>query len=369
MWIGVLLLAGCVLGLSSTPPEMSYSPSRKSGLLTHSAEFYLSVPVDHYGDPSDTFQLRYIIKDDYYARGSTRPVFLYCGGAGSITEAFNRWDFLTTTLAAEHAALVVFAEHRFFGQSMPEVDDPYSSPTIDYLTPEQSLLDLTKLVAYIRTRYRADDSPFIAFGSGYSGLLAFWLRQKYPNYALAAVASSAPVLAFGDTSSAATNAVVSRISQEFSEVSTSCRLYVKNAFDTMNSHRRRTDSYADLSSSLGLCSPLTDEADVLSLIAEMEKAFAHLATFNYATSTNSLPANPVSTFCQTLEAQEIIEPGWWGGFTGSVAQIFGHLTDRQLSILSAVKTATEVIFANYDLVSSNSEGTACLEHRIKSIEN
>lgn len=72
----------------------------------------------------------------------------------------------------------MFAEHRYFGESMPYSTEAetYSEQGIQYLSPEQALLDLTKLVQYIRSRYNANDSPIYAFGSGYSGLLAFWLR-------------------------------------------------------------------------------------------------------------------------------------------------------------------------------------------------
>lgn len=77
---------------------------------------------------------------------------------------------------------------------------------------------------------------------------------------------------------------------------------MRTAFDTLNSHRRRSDSYIDLSDSLGLCSILESETDTYALIEEMERAFQHIATFNYPIATDPLPANPVASFCTTLLA-------------------------------------------------------------------
>ncbi len=89
---------------------------------------------------------------------------------------------------------------------------------------------------------------------------------------------------------------------------------------------------------------------MLTLIDEMEKAFAHIATFNYPIATDTLPAKPVDVFCSSLISQEIISSGWWGGFINSISSIFGHLSDKQKSIMQAVRNAMLPLFASYDLV-------------------
>ncbi len=50
-----------------------------------------------------------------------------------------------------------------------------------YLTIEQALADYAALIFHIKEKYEAEGSPVIAFGGSYGGMLAAWLRAKYPN--------------------------------------------------------------------------------------------------------------------------------------------------------------------------------------------
>ena len=94
--------------------------------------------------------------------------------------------------AAELGALLVWAEHRFYGASTPE------GAQLKFLTHEQALADYATLVAHIRTTTDGvtDDTPFIALGGSYGGMLASWARMKYPATFAGAIAGSAPILAF-----------------------------------------------------------------------------------------------------------------------------------------------------------------------------
>lgn len=52
------------------------------------------------------------------------------------------------------------------------------------------------VIDYFKDEYSLTNSPVIAFGGSYGGMLAAWMRMKYPNYIQGAIASSAPILWF-----------------------------------------------------------------------------------------------------------------------------------------------------------------------------
>jgi alpha-beta hydrolase superfamily lysophospholipase len=63
----------------------------------------------------------------------------------------------------------------------------------------QALADLATFREYfVQSRSMGADTPVIVFGGSYSGALSAFFRTKYPHLAIAAVATSAPVLALTD---------------------------------------------------------------------------------------------------------------------------------------------------------------------------
>lgn len=68
-------------------------------------------------------------------------------------------------LAQQTGALVVFAEHRYYGDSMPYGNESYTKEHLNYLTSEQALADYAYLIKSIKSNVTgAEKSPVIAFG-------------------------------------------------------------------------------------------------------------------------------------------------------------------------------------------------------------
>ena len=97
--------------------------------------------------------------------------------------------------AAEFGALLVFAEHRYYGESKPYTGSKLRN-NMQYLTAEQAMADYAELIAELKLDLQAEQSPVIGFGGSYGGMLASWMRMKYPHVLDGAIAGSAPIWAF-----------------------------------------------------------------------------------------------------------------------------------------------------------------------------
>jgi lysosomal Pro-X carboxypeptidase len=78
--------------------------------------------------------------------------------------------------------LVVFAEHRYYGESLPYGNKSFADPRhLGYLTSQQALADYVDLIEYLKSKPSYNRSPVIAFGGSYGGMLSAWMRMKYPH--------------------------------------------------------------------------------------------------------------------------------------------------------------------------------------------
>ena len=160
-------------------------------------EHYFESVVDHYNffpTPALTSPLRYLVNDKHYRR-LAGPCFFYAGNEANIVQFVNNIGFVFEA-AAKFGALVVFAEHRYYGKILPlgvvSLGSPYNA---SLLTVEQAMADLNSLSRHIRDRWSIPSrSAFVAFGGSYSANLALWMRLKNPNIWAGAVASSATPL-------------------------------------------------------------------------------------------------------------------------------------------------------------------------------
>ena len=123
------------------------------------------------------------------------PIIFYTGNEGPV-ELFADNLGQAWKLAEALHGVVVFAEHRFFGDSMPCGPDSFAHCP-QYLGVQQALADFNALALHLRHHYSA--SAVVTIGGSYGGLLAGWMRMKYPATIAAAIASSAPYHALSPT--------------------------------------------------------------------------------------------------------------------------------------------------------------------------
>ncbi|XP_059193210.1 dipeptidyl peptidase 2 [Centropristis striata] len=281
----------------------SYFQLRKHGQKREAqfTEKYFIQTMDHFNFNSmgnGTFNQRYLINDTYWKKGYG-PIFFYTGNEGDIWEfAFNS-DFITE-LAAQQRALVIFAEHRYYGNSLPFGKDSFNIPEISLLTVEQALADYAVMITELKKQLAATDCPVIVFGGSYGGMLSAYMRLKYPNIVAGALAASAPVLStagLGDS-----RQFFRDVTADFESVAPECSDAVKMAFHQLKEMADRQD-YSRIQSELSLCKPPASAQDIRQLNGLLRNAFTLMAMLDYPYSTHfmgNMPANPVKVACKTM---------------------------------------------------------------------
>lgn len=119
-----------------------------------------------------------------------------CGpqNEGPITAFYSACGFLTDVLAPRLGALLLFAEARFYGSSLPfGRNGSFTPQALALLSTEQILADYAALLAALQGSLNATSSAVVAFGGSYGGTLATFFRLKYPHLTVGALAASAPI--------------------------------------------------------------------------------------------------------------------------------------------------------------------------------
>lgn len=147
------------------------------------------VLVDHFTFVNNrTFALRYLVNNQTVADDDS-PILFYTGDNVNIEIEADRNGFIFRA-AAELKASIVFAEHRYYGKSLPFGNDSYIEANLGYLTTQQVLADYAELLSFLNPQGKR---PVIAIGGSYGGKLAAWMRLKYPHLIIGSLASSAPL--------------------------------------------------------------------------------------------------------------------------------------------------------------------------------
>ncbi|XP_019384090.1 PREDICTED: lysosomal Pro-X carboxypeptidase [Crocodylus porosus] len=228
--VGGLPLVLLFLGLLS--PGRARRPPAAPRLAVSYRTCHLPQQVDHFGFLENrTFQQRYLIADQYWKKDGGSILF-YTGNEGDITWFCNNTGFMWE-VAEELNAMLVFAEHRYYGESLPFGNKSFSdSKHLNYLTSEQALADFAILIQHIRkTIPGAQNTPVIAIGGSYGGMLAAWLRMKYPHVVDGALAASAPIWQFEDLVPCG---VFSRIvTNDFKKSGKGCSESIRNSWEAI----------------------------------------------------------------------------------------------------------------------------------------
>jgi len=263
---------------------------------------YFDQRVDHFNFVNDTtFKQKYLINDTWW-KTNNGPIFFYTGNEGDI-EAFAQNSGFMWDIAPEFGAMLVFAEHRYYGTSLPFGPDsvkPGEPAMNGYLTSEQALADYAELLTYLKGNIKgAANSPVIAFGGSYGGMLAAWFRIKFPHICDGAIAASAPVAQF-DTPCDAFNRIVTA---DYTAANETCSDVIRKSWQAIDQVSVDDDGMKWISDEFGLCDPITSAENVTALKDYLTDTYVNIAMMDYPYPTSflaPLPGFPVQETCKRL---------------------------------------------------------------------
>lgn len=199
--------------------------------------------------------------------------------------------------------MLVFAEHRYYGESLPFGKYSYmDSKHLNYLTSEQALADFAVLIRELkRTRPGALHSPVIAVGGSYGGMLSAWLRMKYPNVVIGALAASAPIWQFPEMVPCGDFYKI--VTQDFAKSGRNCDANIKRSWMAIDNFSLSDEGLQWLSKEFGLCSPLKKKDGTSAFKAWLQETWVNLAMVDYPYEANflqPLPRWPIQVVCKHL---------------------------------------------------------------------
>ena len=101
---------------------------------------------------------------------------------------------MTEELAPKWGALLVHAEERYYGKSLPFGNESFWPNNAAYLTTEQVLADYVQLIGHLKaTLPSAARCPVVSFGGSYGAKLTAYLRLKYPHVVIGGLAASCSI--------------------------------------------------------------------------------------------------------------------------------------------------------------------------------
>eukprot|EP01060_Flectonema_neradi_P004167 TRINITY_DN12734_c0_g1_i1.p1 TRINITY_DN12734_c0_g1~~TRINITY_DN12734_c0_g1_i1.p1 ORF type:complete len:516 (+),score=118.00 TRINITY_DN12734_c0_g1_i1:64-1548(+) len=326
--------------------------------------------LDHFAYTSEyykTFKQRvFVCGEENWTPGD--PIFFYCGNEADVTLYVKHTGLMWENKDA-FKALLVFAEHRYYGETLPFGNESFSNQNIRYLNHEQALGDYASVIREFKKSRKAEASKVVAFGGSYGGMLAGWLRMKYPTSIVGAIAASAPLVAFTGMGLPSYDIPNKTFGNSFWEIVTrdatpaagarpNCDSAIRSAFSTLLEMGKSDQGRVTLSKIFKTCSVLKDEKDVHSLAMIQLFAFDNMAMGNFPYPSDYLtgqtgnvgvdmPAFPMRESCKEMVTENGTAPTTPEGLLKALDQaagIFNNVTKKVTCLNTSIDVEQDGIW-------------------------
>ncbi|GMF42991.1 unnamed protein product [Phytophthora fragariaefolia] len=355
----VLLLAAVVSWRSGEPVRASDFgelptldvDAAPTDLLAQCDEKFFAQTLDHFDVGAPTYQQRYFVCDRHFRPGGV--MFFYVGNEADVELYLNHTGLMWEN-ADEFGAMLVFAEHRYFGKSVPFGKDV--TKHMRYLSTEQALADYAVLITHLKEAW-GRDIPVIGFGGSYGGMLGSWFRMKYPHIMDGVIAGSAPILSFlGDEVSldkGSFERIVTFDASEEARSAPNCKDNIRRIWKVMKNLGETEHGRQQLKRAFSLCDSvaLESEADVEDVMDWAKSAFDYMAMGNYPypssyimNGISVLPAYPVRVACSYVagDFSRDDDVGLLTAFSQSLGVYYNSTKDQECYELNASSNESAV---------------------------
>jgi lysosomal Pro-X carboxypeptidase len=275
---------------------------------------YFDQKVSHFNFrlQGQTFKQKVLIDDSEFnkAKGA---ILLYCGNEGPVEMFYENTGFYNDLVKKEMSGLLVYLEHRYFGESMPfgSKEASYSKENLTFLTTQEAVADLARFAQQLK-KERCPDCPVIAFGGSYGGMLACWLRMKYPQAVDMAHCASAPIYYFRNRQGLNYESFNRIVTADFKRGGASCPDFIRETYHRLFTFRKTGQAPLDLLNRVfGLCRNMTKVEDLSLLEDFLYNGYSYMAMLNYPYPTSflvDLPAWPANSSCQAYHNTSLDAP-------------------------------------------------------------
>eukprot|EP01130_Rhizamoeba_saxonica_P005733 TRINITY_DN2277_c0_g2_i3.p1 TRINITY_DN2277_c0_g2~~TRINITY_DN2277_c0_g2_i3.p1 ORF type:complete len:444 (-),score=69.82 TRINITY_DN2277_c0_g2_i3:165-1496(-) len=285
--------------------------SNVSALKVDYQEKYLTTRLDKFNhEDHRTYQQRYLFNDqfwgkskntDYSSASCPGPILFYTGNESPVTDYWGASGFFTEVLAPKYGAMLVFAEHRYFGKSMPFGDNSFEIKNIGYCSTQQALADYAYLITHLKKQYNAEDCPVFAFGGSYGGMLTTFFRIKYPNLIMGGLAASAPFSFLG--SGISPFAFTEAASNTYETARPGCGQNIKVALSDIEKYAATPDGRTKISKDFNLCKPISTQNEGIEVLNWAVGGLMGQAMLDYPYPTEygiSISGWPVNNTCDRI---------------------------------------------------------------------
>ena len=232
---------------------------------------------------------------DFWKPNTNQPVFFYTGNEGSIEGFASNTGFMNE-YAETAGALIIYAEHRYYGTSLPFGQDSFTKENIKFLTTEQALADFAALMIDLRENQGAKNSPFIVFGGSYGGLLSAYMRMTYPQLVQGALAASAPVYWISGMKDS--HGFWVKVTEDFAAYP-NCEDNIRQGFDELE-QMAHNGQYSDITEFMRTCQTINKD-NFAHMLGWARNAMVLQSMLDYPYPTDfmaPLPGYPIAEACQ-----------------------------------------------------------------------